>query len=117
MQYARWKEECREMDPVVGSGRIITAPIITENGEPIKDPLVIYEAKPVMGLSSTPQANESSSSELSIGNESQQNVSDLLSSNTGTGLRKVEGFASHAPLDKKVIEWKLTLHQIGESSV
>ncbi|XXG82882.1 hypothetical protein AAC387_Pa10g0762 [Persea americana] len=113
MQYARWKEECREMDPVVGSGRIITAPIITENGEPIKDPLVIYEAKPVLGLSSTLQANESSSSELSIGNESQQNVTDLLSSNTGTGLRKVEGFASHAPLDKKVIEWKLTLHQIG----
>ena len=32
------------MDPHVGSGKIITAPIITEDGVPIKDPLVLLEA-------------------------------------------------------------------------
>ncbi|PIA25856.1 hypothetical protein AQUCO_10600003v1, partial [Aquilegia coerulea] len=57
VQYAMWKEECRKMDPVVDSGRIITAPLITEDEE----------------MEST----------------------------------------SHPPLEKKVIQWKLTLHQIG----
>ncbi|CAA6658265.1 unnamed protein product [Spirodela intermedia] len=71
-QYARWKEECRDMDSAVGSGRIITAPIITEDGVPIQDPIVLLEA------------------------------------NTKNGEPKV-----NAPLDKKVIQWKLTLHQIG----
>lgn len=104
------------MDPVIGSGRIITAPIITEDGEPIQDPLVIFEANPVK--SSTPQANESSrNSELSIGKKSQENVSDHLSSDTGNGPKMVKDFTSHAPLDKKVIQWKLTLHQIGRSLV
>ncbi|VAI40944.1 unnamed protein product [Triticum turgidum subsp. durum] len=32
------------MDPHVGSGKIITAPIITEDGVPINDPLVLLEA-------------------------------------------------------------------------
>uniref|UniRef100_A0A8R7QA10 Rab-GAP TBC domain-containing protein n=2 Tax=Triticum urartu TaxID=4572 RepID=A0A8R7QA10_TRIUA len=44
IQYARWKEQCKHMDPHVGSGKIITAPIITEDGVPIKDPLVLLEA-------------------------------------------------------------------------
>lgn len=58
------KEECKEMDSLVGSGRIITTPIITENGEPIAD------------------------------------------SNDG-------GVKSGPRLDEKIIQWKLTLHQIG----
>ncbi|KAG0481822.1 hypothetical protein HPP92_009906 [Vanilla planifolia] len=48
--YAQWKEECRQMDSHVGSGIIITAPIITENGEPIKDPLVLSQAVPSSNL-------------------------------------------------------------------
>jgi len=32
------------MDSHVGSGKIITAPLITEDGRPIKDPLVLLEA-------------------------------------------------------------------------
>lgn len=76
VQYARWKEECRERDSHVGSGKIITAPIITEDGEPIQDPLVLMEA---------------------------------------TSNRDAENneHRDQAPLDKEVIEWKLTLHQIG----
>lgn len=31
------------MFPVIGSGRFITAPVITENGQPNYDPLVLQE--------------------------------------------------------------------------
>ena len=46
VQYARWKNECREIFPVVGSGKFITAPVITEGGQPIQDPLVLLETNP-----------------------------------------------------------------------
>lgn len=42
-QYASWKEECKKMFPVIGSGTFITAPVITENGQPNLDPLVVQE--------------------------------------------------------------------------
>ncbi|CAL9103907.1 unnamed protein product, partial [Musa textilis] len=78
VQYARWKELCQALDSHVGSGRIITAPVITEDGQPIQDPLVLLEANPDQ---SKGQAN---------------------------GGPEAEPY-----LDKQVIEWKLTLHQIG----
>ncbi|OVA16180.1 Rab-GTPase-TBC domain [Macleaya cordata] len=97
VQYATWKEVCRQMDSVVGSGRIITAPLITEDGEPIQDPLNILEANPEKGLESTQQKN---------GTESHGNASNNPSlSQREDNCTKV--------LDKKVIQWKLTLHQIG----
>lgn len=43
-KYTLLKEECRQMFPLIGSGRFITAPIVTEDGEPIKDPIVLQEA-------------------------------------------------------------------------
>ncbi|OVA11131.1 Rab-GTPase-TBC domain [Macleaya cordata] len=90
VQYATWKEICRQMDSHVGSGKIITAPLITEDGEPIQDPLVLLEANPDKGLS---------------GNESLE-----IASTNGS---EVNNSSNDAPLDKKVIQWKLTLHQIG----
>ncbi|CAN1242814.1 TBC1 domain family member 15 [Linum perenne] len=63
-EYGKWKEECRETFPIVGSGKFITAPVITEDGEPGCEML-----------------------------------KDIISNN--------------GPLDKKVIQWMLTLHQIG----
>uniref|UniRef100_A0A5B6ZKI7 Putative TBC1 domain family member 15-like n=1 Tax=Davidia involucrata TaxID=16924 RepID=A0A5B6ZKI7_DAVIN len=89
-QYARWKEECRQMFPIIGSGRFISAPVITEDGEPIQDPLVLLEANPDKGLGSLPQENDTS------------NSSEMVKEPT-----------SHGPQDKKVIQWILTLHQIG----
>ncbi|OMO80540.1 hypothetical protein CCACVL1_12883 [Corchorus capsularis] len=65
VQYARWKDECREIFPVVGSGKYITAPVITEDGANACSPEVLKE------------------------------------------------LTSRGPLDKKVIQWMLTLHQIG----
>ncbi|KAJ6797542.1 TBC1 domain family member 17-like [Iris pallida] len=79
VQYARWKEDCRAMDSLVGSGRVITAPIITEDGVPIKDPLVLLEA----------------------------GTKEAASSNGYTESN------DQVITDKKIIQWKLTLHQIG----
>lgn len=39
-QYAAWKSECQKMVPVIGSGKIIMVPIVTEDGQPIKDPSI-----------------------------------------------------------------------------
>ncbi|XP_021288673.1 TBC1 domain family member 15-like [Herrania umbratica] len=80
VQYARWKNECRDIFPVVGSGKYITAPVITEDGQPIQDPLVLLETNP--------GAN-------------------------ANGSEMVKELTSRGPLDKKVIQWMLTLHQIG----
>ncbi|KAJ4976654.1 hypothetical protein NE237_001760 [Protea cynaroides] len=95
--YAMRKEECRQMDSVVGSGRIITAPLITEDGVPVQDPLNLLEAGPNKGLVSASQGDgDASNSELSTNGAS--------SSVSNSPARIV---------DKKVIQWKLTLHQIG----
>jgi hypothetical protein len=92
MQYARWKEECKEMDSHVGSGKIITAPVITEDGFPIKDPLVLLEAtSDTQGTSTTTTTNGSSGNGIDVDNNSMNRV-----------------------LDKQIIGWKLTLHQIGK---
>uniref|UniRef100_A0A1J3H452 TBC1 domain family member 15 n=4 Tax=Noccaea caerulescens TaxID=107243 RepID=A0A1J3H452_NOCCA len=80
LQYASWKEECKKMFPVIGSGRFMTAPVITDNGQPNYDPLVLQE--------------------INLGTNS--NGSDFF-----------EKLTSRGPLDKKVVEWLLTLHQIG----
>ncbi|KAF5461069.1 hypothetical protein F2P56_020895 [Juglans regia] len=94
MQYVRWKEECRQIFPFVGSGRFITAPVITEDGQPIQDPLVLLETNPDKGLALPTQGNGAGVKTTDI---SRENAADSLE-----------------PLkDKKVIQWMLTLHQIG----
>ncbi|XP_068654812.1 rab GTPase-activating protein 22-like isoform X1 [Aristolochia californica] len=69
-QYADWRAECQKMVSTIGSGKIITSPIITDDGQPIQDE----------------------------GSDSQ-----------GQTLTET----NNAPEDKKVIQWKLLLHQIG----
>lgn len=87
IQYAIWKQECKDMDSHVGSGKIITAPIITEDGKPIKDPLVLLEA--------TSDQHTMQSSSSSSRNENEVDKSE------------------NCVVDKQIIEWKLLLHQIG----
>ncbi|EMS57693.1 hypothetical protein TRIUR3_15590 [Triticum urartu] len=36
--YEKLKTKCREVGTTVGSGRVITMPVITEDGQPIEDP-------------------------------------------------------------------------------
>jgi hypothetical protein len=76
------------MDSHVGSGKIITAPIITEDGKPIKDPLVLLEA--------TSDQHTMQSSSSSSRNENEVDKSE------------------NCVVDKQIIEWKLLLHQIGK---
>ncbi|OEL28798.1 hypothetical protein BAE44_0010185 [Dichanthelium oligosanthes] len=75
------------MDSHVGSGKIITAPLITEDGRPIKDPLVLLEAASDKNTSEGAQATNRNVIEV---DESAERITD-----------------------KQIIEWKLTLHQIG----
>jgi hypothetical protein len=75
------------MDSHVGSGKIITAPIITEDGKPIKDPLVLLEA--------TSDQHTMQGSSSSSRNENEVDKSE------------------NCVVDKQIIEWKLLLHQIG----
>lgn len=108
IQYARWKEECRQIFPVVGSGRFITAPVITEDGQPIQDPLVILETN--QQNSSALPSQDGDSAE--IGNSSDTNAVSQSSINASSS-EMVKELTSHGPLDKKVLQWMLTLHQIG----
>ncbi|KAK7342536.1 hypothetical protein VNO80_25491 [Phaseolus coccineus] len=79
--YNTWKEECRILFPLVGSGRFITAPVISEDGTPCQDPLVLLENNPENGPIVPQEVNGSNN------------------------LEKVT--------DKRIINWMLTLHQIG----
>jgi len=87
MQYATIKEECRQLFPLVGSGRFVTAPVVTEDGLPIQDPLVLKETNSAKGLAVHHQDNNNHSS---IATDSLQKVTDKI-----------------------VVQWLLTLHQIG----
>ncbi|CAA7388878.1 unnamed protein product [Spirodela intermedia] len=80
-QYESWKSECQEMERTVGSGKILTMPLITEDGEPIPD-------------------------------SSSNDVVHQLSTET-EGSQNIEQNIEKASPDKKVIQWKLSLHQIG----
>ncbi|KAL6205547.1 hypothetical protein ACLB2K_022805 [Fragaria x ananassa] len=90
IEYARWKEDCRQMFPVVGSGRFITAPVITDDGQPIQDPIVLMQINPDSGQA------------LSSEEYFKANGHTL---NPASALEPVK--------DKKIIQWLLTLHQIG----
>ncbi|KAJ4836639.1 hypothetical protein Tsubulata_005489 [Turnera subulata] len=94
-QYTTWKEECRQIFPIIGSGKFITSPVITEDGQPIQDPLVMLET----GQSKDPASSgDNANNQLSVNASSTEIVKELT---------------SNGPLDKKVIQWMLTLHQIG----
>ncbi|CAN1318522.1 TBC1 domain family member 15 [Linum perenne] len=99
VEYARWKEECRDIFPIVGSGKFITAPVLTESGHPIQQPLYLLqkagEASVQAVIGETVANGESQSS---INFSSAEMVKELI---------------SRGPLDKKVVQWMLNLHQIG----
>lgn len=78
------------MFPVVGSGRFITAPVITDDGQPIQDPIVLMQMNPDKG-----QALSSQDNGRANGN----------AMNPASALEPVK--------DKNIIQWLLTLHQIG----
>lgn len=70
-QYVTWKAECQKMVPVIGTGKFITSPIITDDGHPIED---------------TKKSNMRDNGVVSTSSQDSE---------------------------KKVIQWKRFLHQIG----
>lgn len=86
-QYRMWKNECQEMEPTVGSGSYITKPVISEDGQPIRDPLCHDN-----------DADEPGEATVS----SQDNCLNIEDSLAGT-----------SPVEKTEIKWRRTLHQIG----
>lgn len=77
VKYEILKEVCKKMFPLIGSGKYITAPVISENGEPTQDPIAIQQ----------------------IYGDSPPDFAKLM--------------YDDGPMDKREINWKLTLHQIG----
>ncbi|CAM8887831.1 unnamed protein product [Rhodiola kirilowii] len=104
VQYALWKDECHKLFPVIGSGRFVTAPIINEEGEPIRDPIVLKEANLDNGSNSHTQKNYGKTTALDGYASSPTNNSND---------NEPVGIGSYGSIDKKEIQWKLTLHQIG----
>ncbi|XP_071727169.1 uncharacterized protein [Rutidosis leptorrhynchoides] len=90
-EYVALKESCSHMFHVVGSGRFVTARVITSNGKPIRDPVVFLGTD--YDDVSTPQDQETVSYVLAVGPNPETVVT-----------------REH---DKEVIQWKLALHQIG----
>ncbi|RWW41365.1 hypothetical protein BHE74_00053152, partial [Ensete ventricosum] len=74
-EYERLKSQCKEMENTVGSGKMITTPVISEDGQPIENP----------------SSNGANLGEEQLPDNKTDNVTQ----------------------DKEVIQWKLTLHQIG----
>ncbi|CAL9071597.1 unnamed protein product [Musa textilis] len=74
-EYERLKSQCKEMENTVGSGKMITTPVISEDGQPIENP----------------SSNGANLGEEQLPDNKTDNVTQ----------------------DKDVIQWKLTLHQIG----
>jgi hypothetical protein len=84
--YGTWKAECQKMVPAIGSGKFITAPIITDGG----------------------QTNEESSTNGDLRDQNGVMSTHLPDSSLDCG-----GHVNNVVSDNKVIQWKLTLHQIG----
>lgn len=78
-EYETLKSKCREMDKTIGGGKVITTPVVTEDGQPTED------------TSSNGAASQEKMQSDAANFQVQNNVI----------------------LDKEVIQWKLTLHQIG----
>lgn len=85
-QYGTWKAECQKMVPVIGSGKFVMAPIISDDRRPIEDSSTDSNLQDKNGVMSTL----------------------LRDSSLDHG-----GHVNNAVSEKKLIQWKLTLHQIG----
>ncbi|KAI3960138.1 hypothetical protein MKW98_016862 [Papaver atlanticum] len=86
-QYSNWKAECKNMEPMIGSGRYITMPIISEDGKPVQYP-----------------------SNNNCDSDSEHNGAVAVLNAFPT---KLDVNVTEVAVEKKVIQWKLGLHQIG----
>ncbi|CAN4093223.1 unnamed protein product [Withania somnifera] len=96
-QYAAWKSECQKIVPAVGSGKFITSPIVSDDGQPI--------------TSDDGQAI-TSDAEQPITSDDGQPIE--CATTTSTSEDNSDGMpADNDDFGKKMLQWKLSLHQIG----
>ncbi|ERN18812.1 TBC1 domain family member 15 isoform X2 [Amborella trichopoda] len=105
-QYGRWKKECQDLDAVIGSGKVITTPIITEDGYPIQD---LVGEKPDKAVPVNLQRGDN----YTLDDSQDEKFEGVNSKAAADGFVNMDVSISDAPLNKKIIRWKLTLHQIG----
>lgn len=115
------------MFPLVGMGKFVTAPIITEDGEPIREPIVLQQTNLEDEPVSVSKCNgtEGNSADPHIIQQTKnlqtQLLLQIISNTLILYLASADASSSEVPklsngrgpLDKKEIQWKLTLHQIG----
>ncbi|XP_009771741.1 rab GTPase-activating protein 22-like isoform X2 [Nicotiana sylvestris] len=96
-QYAAWKSECQKIVPVIGSGKIITSAIVSDDGQPIVSddgqPIVSDDGQPIV-------SDDGKLIEYATNTSKSQDNNDAMPVDNGD-------------FDKKMIQWKLSLHQIG----
>ncbi|XP_016478061.1 uncharacterized protein LOC107799457 isoform X2 [Nicotiana tabacum] len=96
-QYAAWKSECQKIVPVIGSGKIITSAIVSDDGQPIVSddgqPIVSDDGQPIV-------SDDGKLIEYATNTSKSQDNNDATPVDNGD-------------FDKKMIQWKLSLHQIG----
>ncbi|KAJ3691495.1 hypothetical protein LUZ61_020659 [Rhynchospora tenuis] len=108
LEYEKLKSKCKEMEPSVGSGVVITMPLITEDGRPVEI------SRSNNGPESVPETQQS---EVVTGDaEGSATEADDPEGVNGEGTsrtEKVEPVIESELVDAAVVQWKLTLHQIG----
>jgi hypothetical protein len=81
------------MEPSIGSGVVITMPLITEDGRPV-------------------ESSRSNNSPESLP-QSEKSVGENGDAGGPTQTIKEQPLIGSEPVDKAVVQWKLSLHQIG----
>ncbi|KAH0634958.1 hypothetical protein KY289_037984 [Solanum tuberosum] len=104
-QYAAWKSECQKIVPVIGSGKFITSAIVSDDGQPITSddgqPIASDDGKPISSDDGQPIASDDGQPiECATSTSNSHDNSDAMPADNGD-------------FEKKVLQWKLSLHQIG----
>ncbi|XP_016565546.2 rab GTPase-activating protein 22 isoform X2 [Capsicum annuum] len=103
-QYAAWKSECQNIVPIIGSGKLITSAIVCNDGQPIASddgqPIASDDGQPIASDDGQPIASDNGQPAVCATSTSNSQDNDAVPAHNGD-------------LDKKMLQWKLILHQIG----
>lgn len=107
LEYEKLKSKCKEMEPSIGSRVVITMPLITEDGRPVE----------------TSRSNNGELPETEkcggVNGYAEGSITDAELPESGSGgteglmQSKKEPLIESKPVDQTVVQWKLSLHQIG----
>lgn len=104
LEYERLKSKCKEMEPSVGSGVVITMPLIQEDGRPVETFRSNNSPEKVPETEQPEDVNED------VNGNAEVSVADAKGP---TQTEKEEPLIKSEPVNEVVVQWKLSLHQIG----